>query len=160
MIVEGQKIDFEQRVVNGMPLKKEDKTYKEFKEFKKESNKSQKEKNKNKKYSMMKTVAALFLIGMVLVVRYSIIYANQKQISNIKSEINRVQYKNDDLKVYLLKFNDIKTVDETARNKNKMVEPGINNTYYYNLSKDNFKNDKEKNNGGSNIIEKIKKYLF
>lgn len=160
MIVEGQKSGLEQMVVNGTPLKKEEKTYKEFKEFKKETNKSQREKNKNKKYSMMKTVATLFLVGMVLVVRYSIIYANQKQISNIKSEISSVQYRNDDLKVYLLKFNDIKNVDETARNKNKMVEPGVNNTYYYDLSKDNFKNDKEKNNGGIDIIEKIKKYLF
>ncbi|GAA0788518.1 hypothetical protein [Hathewaya limosa] len=166
IVSEKENIYMDKMVVNGTPIQKEkkknkkSKIYKELSNFKKENHKNINDKKKNKKITMMKSVIAIFLVGMVIMVRYSIIYANQKSISNIKTEISKTKYKNDDLRIYLMKFKDIKNVDDVARNKFKMVEPSVNNTYYYDLGKDNFEDNKNVNKSVSNLIEKIKNILF
>ncbi|MFX0548897.1 hypothetical protein ACOAKC_06120 [Hathewaya histolytica] len=159
LVVEKEKIYNEDYVGNAKPLKKKE-IYEELEKSRKENLKtSRKEKNK-RKLSALKSVGVLFIVGMVIVVRYSVIYANQKQIANMKKEISTVKYKNDDIKVHLLKFKDIKSVDSAARGKFKMVEPSINDTYYYDLSKDNFINKEEENKGINKFLEKIKNILF
>lgn len=159
LVAEKEKIYNEEYVKNTTPLKT-DETYKEFKEFKKENLKNQRLENKKIKLSALKSVMTIFVIGMVIMVRYSVIYANQKQIRNMKQEISTIKYKNDDLKVYLMQYHDIKKIDSIARNKFKMVEPSITDTYYYDLSKDNFKDEKGDSKGINNIFEKIKNILF
>ena len=166
IVSEKENIYMDKMVVNGTPIQKEkkknkkSKIYKELSNFKKENHKNINDKKKNKKITMMKSVIAIFLVGMVIMARYSMIYANQKSISNIKTQISKTKYKNDDLRIYLMKFKDIKNVDDVARNKFKMVEPSVNNTYYYDLGKDNFEDNKKVNKSVSNLIEKIKNILF
>lgn len=159
LVAEKEKI-YNEKYVKTTTLLKTDETYKEFKEFKKENLKNQRLESKKIKLSALKSVITIFIIGMVIMVRYSVIYANQKQIRNMKQEISTIKHKNDDIKVYLMQYHDIKKVDSIARNKFKMVEPSITDTYYYDLSKDNFKDEKEDIKGINKMFEKIKNILF
>lgn len=159
LVAEKEKLYNENYAKSTMPLKT-NKTYKEFKEFKNENLKNQRIESRKMKLSALKSIIAVFVIGMVIMVRYSVIYANQKHIRNMKQEISTIKHRNDDLRVSLMQYHDIKKVDSLGRNKFKMVEPSITDTYYYDLSKDNFNGEKEENKGINEILKKIKNILF
>lgn len=113
------------------------------------------------KLKVMSTVSICFMVGVLLIGRYTTIYKNQNAIRNLKSEIESLKYNNDDLKVHLLKFEDINAVDKEAREKFTMITPGVNNVIYSDLSKNNFGEKTEsKSSKTKEVFEKIKNILF
>lgn len=107
LVVEKEKIYNEDYLGNTKPLKKKE-VYEELEKSRRENLKTNRKEKNQRKLRALKSVGVLFIVGMVIVVRYSVIYANQKQIANMKKEISTIKYKNDDIKVHLLKFKDIK----------------------------------------------------
>lgn len=161
LLVERQKNYIEEEIPKKSTVSKpNDKEIQKFKNFKNVKNRERIEKDKNKHSSIIKIVAIGFLLGITIMVRYSIIYSNQSQISNIKNEITNVRYNSDELKVQLLKFSDIKKIDEKSKTEFKMIEPKIANIYFYDLSKDNFSDEKDKKSQKKSFIDKIIEYLF
>lgn len=161
MLVERQKNYIEEEIQERSVVRKPQKNeLDKFKAFKNNKKEEKIEKNKNRRSSMIKTVAIAFLLGITIMVRYSIIYSNQNQLSNIKNEITNVKYNSDESKVQLLKFSDIKDIDEKSRTALNMVEAKISNTYFYDLNKDNFLDEKDKKLQKESFIDKIIKFLF
>lgn len=110
--------------------KKEKKLYK-----KKKSNKSR------KKLSIIGKILMVFIVGTIIIGRYSKIYNMQKQINNINNSIVNLNKENENLKVELVKMNNIKSIEDVAIGKFKMMEPTKENIIYCDMSKEIFKFD-------------------
>lgn len=161
MIVERQKNYISgSEVLKEEVLREQKKKVDSLKEFKKENYKNKRQKQNLKRMNMIKGLSVFFLVAMTIMVRYSIIYSTQKQIINLKSEITKVKCNSDELKVALLKHDNINEIDAKAKTEYGMKEPRVANTYYYDLSKNNFAEVNSNSNKNTTILDRILKYLF
>lgn len=134
--------------------------YKELEASKREHKKINKQKLVNKKAKVLKNVLLAFIVGITLVYRYSLIYDMEKNITEIKKEIAVVNADNENLRIELLKFNNIEEIEKISVQQLNMIPKSKTNVVYIDLEKNNFEKAEEnmKKNGG--FIEKIKKILF
>lgn len=115
-----------------------------------------------KKAKTLKVIVASFLIGVVLIMRYSAVYNLQKDLTNIKTDMHNLNMENENLKVELIKASNIEQIEETAKTKLNMVIPNKNNVVYLETTKDYFAAaaEESKQNTKESIIAKIKNMLF
>lgn len=126
--------------------------------------KKRKTSTKNDVLKGIKAGGAILITGCVafsIVFRYSTIYSNQKEIIAIRDEIGKVKEKNEELKVNLLKLNNISYVEEIATKDLKMIEPNGDSVAYYELEKNDKKENTTEEKGKiSVLLDKIKNVLF
>ncbi|KGN01884.1 hypothetical protein ADU90_05065 [Clostridium botulinum] len=145
-----------------IPLKSGEKARKEdLQKLKKQNANKNKHKNMKRKAGVLRMIILCFAVAVVLVYRYSLIYNMEKNISEVKKDISSVAAENENLKIGLLKYDNIKVIEDKASKELNMIPKSSTNVQYINLNKKNFKDvskveKKEKNN----IFKKIKEILF
>lgn len=125
-------------------------------------NKNRKKRNikiKNK-LIVMRNIILVFLIGMILVGRYCAIYNMQKQLNTINSNISELNKSNDNLKVELVKYNNLHYIEEVATTKLKMITPNRNDAIYCNISKEKIVSTSDQSNTKSSLLSKVVKSIF
>lgn len=144
------------------PLRKKEKSekYKKLKESKKEAQIRLREKQNREKIKILRHIACFFVAGMVIVGRYTIIYSNQKQIMDIKQDINTFKKNSDNLRIQLVKYNNINYIDKMAKENLNMVEANRADAEYCNLSENYFKMSEEIPTKEESFLTKIKDLLF
>lgn len=95
-----------------------------------------KNKNINKKVIIMRNIMIAFIVGITLVGRYCIIYNLQSELNTTKQSIAAFSKENENLKVELVKYNNIQYIEDVAINKLGMVTPDRNDAIYADISKD------------------------
>lgn len=133
----------------------------DLEKLKKEHIRINKQKSVNKKAKILRNIVLCFIIGITLIYRYSVIYNMEKDILDVKSKISAVNAENENLKIGLLKYNNIKEIENSAVKGLSMIPKSGANIVYINLEKNNFKDfskaEVKKNEG---IVEKLKKILY
>lgn len=115
-----------------------DDEYKKLKEAKKRNRAIHREKSISNKASVLLNIVCIFIFGILLVWRYSMIYSMQQNLNKVKSDIQEVSRNNEGLKVELVKFSSMGYVEEYAENQLKMVKPDKSTETSINLDKQNF----------------------
>jgi len=110
----------------------------EREEERKRKLKQNKQRNRrvNRKVKVLRNIVVTFIVGLTLVGRYCIIYDMQREFNSVESSINVINKENENLKVDLVKYNNLQLIEETATNKLKMVKPDKSGAVYTNLSKE------------------------
>ena len=131
-----------------------------------EKEKKQIIKKKNKKAKkqavFIRNIFIAFIIGLTLIGRYSAIYNMQQQLNSIKSNINEMNKENDNLKVELVKYNNLHYIEDVATNKLHMITPNRNDAIYANISKNTIISSTATTNTDANksFISKVVKKIF
>nr|WP_251860182.1 cell division protein FtsL [Clostridium sp. Marseille-Q2269] len=129
-------------------------------------NKKVKQKLLKKKFKTLRSIIIAFIIGVALVTRYGMLYSMQKDLSNVKNQISEVEKDNENLKVELVHYNNLKNIEKTAGEKLKMISPSKDSVIYADLSYNNFKKENskvhvsEKDNVFLELLSNLKKLLF
>jgi cell division protein FtsL len=120
------------------------------------------QKRSAQKAKSIKIIAAAFIIGVVLIMRYSSVYNLQKDLINLKTDMQEMNMENENLKVALIKASNIEQIEATAKSKLHMVVPNKNNVVYEETTKDYFANstDESKQEAKESVLTKIKNMLF
>lgn len=138
-----------------------DNELRELEKQKREHIKINREKAIEKKIKILRNIIFSFAIGILVIYRYSVIYNIEKDIVDVKTQISAVNAENENLKIDLLKYNNIKELESKAVNELNMVPKSLSSVIYIDLEKNNFENTSDSNNLKSNgIINKIKKILY
>ena len=107
-------------------------------------------KNINKKIIVMRNIMIAFIVGITLVGRYCIIYNLQSKLNTTKQNIAVHNKENENLKVELVKYNNIQYIEDVAVNKLGMVTPDRNHAIYANISKNSIITAESKNSESNN----------
>lgn len=106
-------------------------------------------------------LGATLAVSFTILFRYSSIYSYQKEIIKINNEISKISQENENLKVQLLKFNNISYIEEVATKQLKMVRPMAGNAVYSNLKSVELPIEEKKLESSSKVwLKKIKDFLF
>lgn len=133
--------------------------------YKKSRNKKRLNKGRKvskEKLKVLRNIGFVFIIGVILVVRYSMIYGMQRELNATGSEINNINKENENLKVELVKFNNLKYIEDMATKKLNMVSPTKSNIMYCNLKNEIIKPSEKQSNvqKDEGIIKKFFSKLF
>lgn len=114
------------------------------------------------KLKLLRNIGFTFLIGVTLIGRYSMIYGMQRELNAIGVEINTINKENENLRVELVKFNNLQYIEDVATKKLNMISPTKSNIMYCNLKNEMVKApekqlDSQKDEG---VIKKIFSKLF
>ena len=112
------------------------------------------------KLLVMRNIILVFVIGMILVGRYCAIYNMQKQLNSINSNITELSKTNDNLKVELVKYNNLHYIEEVATTKLKMITPNRNDAIYCNISKEIIISTSGQSDTNTSFLSKIIKSIF
>lgn len=114
------------------------------------------------KVKVMRNIIFTFITGLTLVGRYCIIYDMQRELNSVKSSISVINKENENLKVELVKYNNLQMIEETAINKLKMIKPDKSGAIYTNLSKEVIQSREQKKEieEQQNIWNRLRKILF
>ncbi len=125
------------------------------------SSNNKNKKNKNK-FVIIRNIFLAFTIGLILVGRYCAIYNMQKQLNTTKSNITEMNKQNDNLKVELVKYNNLQYIEEVATTKLGMVAPNRNDAVYCNISRDKVittANTQNSENTGNTTVGRITRVI-
>ncbi|MDU6877397.1 cell division protein FtsL [Clostridium tepidum] len=129
-------------------------------------NKKIQQKLVKKKIKTLQNIIIAFILGVILVARYGMLYSMQKELSNINSEISKVEKESENLKVELVHHSNLSNIEKIAGEKLKMVPSNKESAIYADLSYNNFKKEDsksrigEKHNAFSEFFSNLKKVLF
>lgn len=134
---------------------------KEERERKLKQNKQRNRRLKSK-VKVMRNIILTFITGLTLVGRYCIIYDMQRELNSVQSNISVINKDNENLKVELVKYNNLQLIEDTAINKLKMVKPDKSGAVYTNLSKEVIQSREKKKEieVQQNIWNRLEKILF
>ncbi|XOQ58644.1 MAG: Cell division protein FtsL [Clostridium sp.] len=136
-----------------------------------ETNRASKKKKKvvkrnRKKYvkhkiKTMRNIALVFIVGVTLITRYCIIYNMQMEYNSIQNRINKIKRENENLKIDLMKYNNIEYIEDKAINKLNMVQTKKSSAVYVNLNNKIVKQetsdkDTDKFSGILNVLKQFK----
>ncbi|MBC2580657.1 hypothetical protein [Clostridium sp. DJ247] len=123
---------------------------------------NQRQRRLKDKVKVIRNIALTFAIGLTLVGRYCYIYNMQMELNSIKSNIGETNKDNENLKVELVKYNNLQYIEETAINRLHMLPPDKSSAIYTDLHKDviQYTEKKSKEETQQNIWNKLKKMLF
>lgn len=82
------------------------------------------------KLKLITCVAVLFALSFLTLCRFATIIKITNDISTIKTELKKAQNANEDIKVKIAKFNNIKNIETVAVNKYGMVVPDSKSVVY------------------------------
>lgn len=117
-------------------------------------------KNVNKKLIIMRNIMIAFIVGMILVWRYCMIYDLQRNLNTTKQNIVTLNKENENLKVELVKYNNIQYIEEVAVNKLNMVTPDRNDAIYANISKNTIIAAQSESNENKNVLTALAQKIF
>jgi len=114
------------------------------------------------KRKVLKTIVAVFIVGIGLMYNEGRIYEKQQKIIEINKEIKTVNQQIEDVKYQLLKLNSVANIKEIADNELNMTIPKNTETVYVDFSKENFAEatQEEKESFAEEVLDKIKSLLF
>ncbi len=92
----------------------------------------------------MRNIGIVFVIGVVLIARYSIIYNMQMQLNSTQNRVDKINKQNENLTVELVKYNNLGYIEDTAINKLHMIQPQKSSAVYADLNKTIIKEDPSK----------------
>lgn len=122
-----------------------------------------KQKTRKLKAKVLRNILLGFALAITLIYRYCLIYDMEKTAMDVKKQISSVNAENENLKIGLLKYNNIQLIEKTATEELNMIPKSKTNVVYVDLNKENFKDvtsvQKEKEEG-NDFIGKVKKILF
>lgn len=138
-----------------------EKEYEKLSKYKKETNAINRQKRVQSKAKTIAFIILLFAVGFSVIYRYSVLYSAEKKLDAINSQVSALKMDNEDLNVKLLKFSNIKQLEDTAA-KNNMVNPSKSSIIYCDLTKDNFSKASENSSEKvqQTLLNKIKNLLF
>lgn len=121
-----------------------------------------KQKRLKGKIKIIRNIALTFIVGVILVGRYCIIYNIQQQLNSVSNNINELSKNNENLKVDLVKYNNIQYIEDSATNKLHMVPPDKGAAVHKDLDKEVIKTGDKKSEKQmpENLWDKITKVLF
>lgn len=145
-----------------IPSKHLDETkYRDFEKSKRQHLKINKEKSIKKKIKVLTNIILGFTIGITLIYRYSLIYNIEKDITQVNREISKVDSQNENLKIGLLKYNNIGEIEKKSTKELNMIPQSISNVIYIDLKKNNFNSfSKQEDKKSNNLLKKLKDILF
>jgi cell division protein FtsL len=117
-------------------------------------------KNINNKIIVMRNIMIAFIVGITLVGRYCIIYNLQSELNTTKQNISALSKENENLKVELVKYNNIQYIEDVAVNKLGMVTPDRNDAIYADVSKETIITAKSESNEGKNAVTVLAEKIF
>lgn len=157
-------IENENNIIRGNTVLKPDVTYNpNVKEKKKENKdlKSNQQRILKNRLKLIRNIAFTFVIGGVILFRYSSIYRQQGEMSKIKEEISTIKESNESMKVELIKFNNLSYIEDIATNKLKMKKPNAGNVLYTDLNSVKVPHGNVANNKAKeSFVQKLKNLLF
>lgn len=138
------------------------KRYEDLERSKKDHIKILKEKRTKNKAKVLRNIAVGFIVAITLVYRYCYIYNIEQDITVAKNNISKVKAENENLRIGLLKYNNIETIEKISGEKLNMIPKSRTNVLYTDLEKNNFEDTVKTNTEkkGKSIIERIKNNLF
>lgn len=115
-----------------------------------------------KKLRVIRNIILAFIVGLILVYRYCIIYNMQTELNTVETTINNINKQNENLKVELVKYNNLQYIEDNAANKLHMVVPDTQNAVYINLDKQTIKtqDDIDKIETQKGIFNKLKQLIW
>lgn len=121
-----------------------------------------KRKSKRNKLKVLRNIAIIFVAGVVLIARYSIIYNMQQKLSFAQTRVNELSRENENLTVDLVKYNNLQYIEDNAVKKLHMSEPEKSLAVYADLNKPIVKDEaSQKNNKKINsILDMIKQFKW
>lgn len=126
-----------------------------------EENKRRKKVKQSKlKYQakVMFGIALTFIVGFTVVYRYSVIYNMEKQLSAATTKNNNAIKENENLKLELMKYNQIQSIRDRASKMN-MVQTDKNKAVEVNYDRQTLKTDKNINDEKDKSIFQVLKNL-
>lgn len=120
-------------------------------------------KNKiNNKLKVIRNIGLVFIIGLTLIARYSIIYNMQMGLNSSQNRIENLNRDNENLMVELVKYNNLQYIEDTAVNKLHMVQPEKSSVVYVDLNKSIIKKEtSDKDNKKFNsILDMLKQFKW
>ena len=121
---------------------------------------SSNKKNIHKKIIVIRNIMIAFIVGITLVGRYCIIYNLQSELNTTKQNISALNKENENLKVDLVKYNNIQYIEDVAVNKLGMVTPDRNDAIYADVSKKTIISAESKSNEGKNAVTAVAGKIF
>ncbi|HEY5576615.1 MAG TPA: septum formation initiator family protein [Clostridiaceae bacterium] len=121
---------------------------------------SSNKKNIHKKIIVIRNIMIAFIVGITLVGRYCIIYNLQSELNTTKQNIAALNKENENLKVDLVKYNNIQYIEDVAVNKLGMVTPDRNDAIYADVSKKTIISAESKSNEGKNAVNALAEKIF
>lgn len=160
------KVIYNSNIINGNTVlvpdyepyrKKSEQKDKKLRQIKKE----QANKRKLVHEKVLSLVLCIFVFGIASIYRYCSVYKAQMQLTEVNSEISSIQKENDDLKLKMIKYNNMQYIEETATSKLHMVRADKNSVIYANLTNNYFQDSKQKKTGLQNysFFEKILNFI-
>ncbi|MEY8762325.1 MULTISPECIES: cell division protein FtsL [Clostridium] len=140
----------------------------QYKPYKKHDKRIHKNKNENKQKKIKKKLRVLlnicvfFVIGLILIYRYSIIYNMQTDLNSAENNVDNISRQNENLTVELVKYNNLKYIEDDAVNKLKMVVPNKQNAVYIDLDKPVIKTqeDEDSMKTQKGMLNKLKQLIW
>lgn len=115
-----------------------------------------------KKLKIIRNIALAFVIGVILVYRYSVIYDMQTELNSVEISIDNISRENENLKVDLVKYNNLQYIEDNAVSKLHMIVPDTGKAVYVNVDKKTVKTQKDideiKTQKG--ILNKLKQLIW
>lgn len=120
------------------------------------------DKRRHSKAKILLHIIVSFGIGMTLVYRYTALYNMQRELSKVENNIKAVNSENENLRIELIKFNNLNYLEENSLKKLNMTYPSKNSIAYCDLTKDNFSRGTVKNDNSipKKVLNKVKSILF
>lgn len=135
--------------------------HRDLEKSRREHQRINREKSVNKKAVVLRSILVLFVIGLSLIYRYSMIYNMEKEILDVKKQISTLNAESENVRIDLLKYNNINVLEEEAFRNLDMIPKSRVNAIYIDLDKNNFKNNTQEGEKESdNLFSKIKKILY
>lgn len=116
-----------------------------------------------KKVKIIRNISLSFIVGLIFVGRYCSIYNMQMELNSVATNINEINRENENLKVELVKYNNLQHIEDIAMNKFQMVRSDKGAAVYTNLDKENIKISEKKVQDKiekENLWSKFRKVLF
>ncbi|MBC8062269.1 MAG: hypothetical protein H7Y18_16595 [Clostridiaceae bacterium] len=139
--------------------KNNDEKFKKLEKAKKEAQIKIRKQQTKQKLTVLKMIAFVFIVGVVLLLRYASIYKMQANLQSYKTEISNIKAQNESLTLILAKSSKLESVENTAINDLHMVRATASDVIMVDLTKKNFKTAQD-NETPPSILEKLKNILF
>lgn len=131
----------------------------------KRNKKKKKDRRLKKKFRTLGSILLIFVLGVTIITRYCIIYNMQKELNNIENKVAVLDKDSENLKVELVKYSNLNTIEKQAKDNLHMVVPDKESAIYSDLSYNNFKENTNKNKNDKHkslfkFYYKLKEMLF
>ncbi|AKA70245.1 hypothetical protein [Clostridium scatologenes] len=114
------------------------------------------------KVKIIRNITLAFTVGIILIGRYCVIYNMQQKLNSISNNINEINRDNENLKVDLVKYNNIQYIEDAAVSKLHMILPDKGIAVQADLDKEVIKTSDKKSDTQTykSIWSKLNKMLF